>query len=352
MTAQDEARSASFVGVTLDERYRILEVLGEGGMGTVYRAAQLGPDDAETGSSEVAVKVLHEELGQDASQRERFEREAQALFGLQHPHILAVHDYGVHEGLPYLVMELLEGQSLDELTEDGPLKPEVALEIFEQVLQGLAFAHAQGALHRDLKTENIFVLRMPAGQIHCKLLDFGLVKFMDDKRWGESKQLTNLGQVFGTPAYMSPEQCTGGPVDLRTDVYAMGVVLFELLTGAWPFLEETRIEMMRAHLSAAVPSIGETRPELWVHPSLETLLQKAMAKNKEHRFADAQGMLKALHDIPGPAVKLANPGGFVPVAPAEHAEAPHKGAMLLEPKVLYAVAAALLLAAAGVAALM
>lgn len=183
----------TLLGQVIDGRYQLTAQLGEGGMGAVYRAqTQVG--------EQVAIKLLHEELEGEPALRERFEREARALFGLEHPNILRVHDFGVHGGKPYLVMELLEGQSLDTLVEDGPLAPGRAFELFGQTLQGLAHAHAQGVLHRDLKTENIFVSRLPDGREVAKLLDFGLVKFVDDDRWGESRKLTVQGSVFGTPA--------------------------------------------------------------------------------------------------------------------------------------------------------
>ncbi len=296
-------RTDQFLGQELEGRYRIIERLGEGGMSTIYRAQQIegGPD--------VGIKILHDELIHDQSQRERFEREARALFGLEHPNILHVYDFGVHNGLPFLVMELLSGQTLDQLVEDEPLPPLEAIELFKQVLTGLAMAHGKGVLHRDLKTENVVVVSDHRGGRIAKLLDFGLVKFVDDDRWGSGKSLTAFGEVFGTPAYMSPEQCTGAPTDARTDVYAMGVVLFELLTGEWPFMEEGRAEMMRAHLSFPPPKLTDKRPDLEPRPELVALIDKALAKDKMERFADAGEMLAALEAIPHPAatVKGATP---------------------------------------------
>ncbi len=291
-------RTDQFLDQELEGRYRIIERLGEGGMSTIYRAQQIegGPD--------VGIKILHDELIHDQDQRERFEREARALFGLEHPNILHVYDFGVHNGLPFLVMELLTGQTLDQLVESEPLPPLAAIDLVRQVLTGLAVAHGKGVLHRDLKTENVVVVSDQRGGRIAKLLDFGLVKFVDDDRWGSGKALTAFGEVFGTPAYMSPEQCTGAPADARTDVYAMGVVLFELLTGEWPFMEEGRAEMMRAHLTATPPKLVDTRPDLEPHPELEALIQKAMSKDKMDRFADAGEMLAALEAIPHPAATV------------------------------------------------
>src|SRR5262249_26213498 len=150
--------------------------------------------------------------------------------------IIEVHDYGISHGVPYLIMELMSGQPLDKLIEMGRLSPEDARTIARQILSGLGFAHSQGVIHRDLKTENVFVTRGEDGEPIAKLFDFGLVKFLDEGRWGSGDSaLTTHGEVFGTPAYMSPEQAVGAPTDPRTDVYSAGVVIFELLTGTWPF---------------------------------------------------------------------------------------------------------------------
>jgi serine/threonine-protein kinase len=293
-TRSDSTGNPGLVGKTLDGRYEVTERLGEGAMSAVYRAKQPdGPD--------VAIKVLHEELGDDTKLRERFEREARALFALQHPHVLEVYDFGIVDGAPYLVMELLQGATLDVVYEDEPPPVDTALELARQILNGLSLAHAQGVLHRDLKTENVFVTRDAAGRPVAKLLDFGLVKFVDEDRWGESGALTTMGSVFGTPAYMAPEQVTGQGADARSDVYAAGVILFELITGLWPFMEEERLDMFRAHLGKPVPLLGETRPDLTVSDALENLVQRALAKRPADRFQDAGEMLRALEALPRPA---------------------------------------------------
>ena len=281
-------------------------------MGRVYRA------DRMDGTGQVAVKVLNEDCTGNADLRERFEREARALFGLGHPNILDVQDYGVLDGRqPFLVMELLTGRTLESLVEDETLDPALAFELGRQLLSGLAFAHAQGVLHRDLKTENIFVLTLPDGTFRAKLLDFGLVKFVDDDRWGEGRKLTVAGSVMGSPAYMSPEQGTGGPMNARSDVYSAGVVLYELFTGSWPFVAESRVEMLKAHLLYPVPTLAAGRAGLAARPELDALLAKAMAKEPDDRFPDAAAMLAALEAIPKPVAWL----GAAPVQPV-HAPAP------------------------------
>src|SRR5262245_13472250 len=159
-------RRDQYLGQVLEGRYRVTQRLGEGGMGAVYRAQQVG------GGPDLALKVLKDELINDTSQRERFEREARALFALEHPNVLRVYDYGVVNGLPFLVMELLQGESLDKMLERGPLAPDEAIACMEQVLTGLAVAHSQSVLHRDFKTENVFITRGPDGRPVAKLLDF------------------------------------------------------------------------------------------------------------------------------------------------------------------------------------
>ena len=287
---------AELVGKVIDGRYRILSPLGAGGVGAVYRAEQPG------GGPTVALKMLHDEYGTDPESRERFQREARALNGLQHPNIVGVVDFGLTDTGPYLVMELLEGMPLDAFLEKEQPAPEVALDLVRQTLTGLAFAHAQGVIHRDMKPENVFVARLPGGRLQAKILDFGLAKFVDDARWGPAQKLTVMGAVMGTPAYMSPEQGTGQRLDARSDVYSTGVVLFEALTGTWPFLGEERTDMLRMHLMDPVPALGASKPGLGARPELQALIEKAMGKLPEHRFKDAGEMLAALDAIPKPAV--------------------------------------------------
>ena len=296
----------NLIGSIIDDRYRVLRLIGEGGMGAVFEAEQRGGPN-------VAIKVLHEELTDQPELRERFEREARALFALEHPNVLGVFDFGVVGGMPYLAMELLQGQSLDEMVEDGPLEVTLAYDLACQVLRGLAFAHSKAVLHRDLKTENVFVSRAADGSYVAKLLDFGLVKFVDDDRWGESKNLTVQGAVMGTPAYMAPEQCAGAPVDTRGDVYSAGVIVFELFTGLWPFMEEDRISMFQAHFGKPVPRMSDVAEGRNYPDMLEQVVQKAMAKKADDRYQDAGEMLAALEQ--------AFTASMLPSAPAAHAVA-------------------------------
>jgi serine/threonine-protein kinase len=295
----------AFVGRTIAGKYRLLEKIGEGAMGAVYEAL-----DAD--ARPCAVKMMHARAVADPALRTRFEREAQALFSLRHPNVLEVRDYGVEAGLPFLVMERLSGRTLEEMVVEHTPDPQTGVELAKQVLRGLAFAHAHGVLHRDIKSENVFVTWN--GREHrCVLLDFGLVK-LDDSKHGPSEKLTMDGSVMGSPAYMSPEQGTGQPVDARTDVYAMGVVLYELVTGEWPFSAESQIEMFRMHLVERPPEMESQREHLVVAPGLEAIVQKALAKAKADRWQDAGEMLAALEALPSPSAWLDPTGRSRPSA--------------------------------------
>jgi serine/threonine-protein kinase len=303
-------------GDVIGERYRIERPLGTGGIGVVYRAVQLPLERP------VAVKVLHDDLLTLAELRARFEREARVLSALTHPHVVSISDYGIDGERPFLVMELLEGRTLEPIVRGDPIDPERALHLGRQILRGLAFAHEKGIAHRDLKPANVFLQRMPDGTEHVKLLDFGLARVVAGEGDGDDEPtLTKRGVVFGTPAYMSPEQAAGATVDVSSDVYSAGVLLFELLAGRRPFLGETRAELLRAHLSAPVPRIASVRPELRLHPDLVQLLDVAMAKEPGERFVDARDMLAALDAIEPPAAWLV-PDHEVSSAPTQIAGAP------------------------------
>ncbi|MFW6052262.1 MAG: serine/threonine-protein kinase, partial [Myxococcota bacterium] len=293
----------ALLGRVLDGRYRIHAVLGTGGVGVVYRAEHTAL------ARPVAIKVLHGYFGEREDLRLRFEREAKVLSALAHPHIVAITDYGVAEGMPYLAMELLEGCTLAELLrERGPLAPETALDIARGILRGLAFAHARGVLHRDLKPANVFLQRLPDDPYHVKLLDFGLAKMVEpDDEEVDELTLTRSGTVLGTPAYMSPEQASGATVDAPTDVYSAGCVLYELFGGQPPFRAETRPELIRKHMLSPVRSLAEIREGAQPSPELEAVLEKALAKDPRERFADAGEMLAAVDALPRPP--MAGVGG-------------------------------------------
>lgn len=290
----------ALLGRVLDGRYRIDAVLGTGGVGVVYRAEHTAL------ARPVAIKVLHGYFGDREDLRLRFEREAKVLSALAHPHIVAITDYGVTEGTPYLAMELLQGQTLgDLLRARAPLGPDVALDIARGILRGLAFAHARGVLHRDLKPANVFLQHLPDDPYHVKLLDFGLAKIIEAEEEGQVDELTltRSGAVLGTPAYMSPEQASGDPVDARADVYSAGCVLFELFGGRPPFVADTRSELVRMHMLTPVHSLSEVLSEGEPTPKLQALLERALRKDPRDRFADGGEMLAAVDALPRPPVE-------------------------------------------------
>jgi len=287
------------LGKFLDARYRLDAVLGAGGVGVVYRAEHTKLRQP------VAIKVLRDSFSESEAIRRRFDREAQALSSLRHPNVVALTDYGISDGIPYLVMELLDGRPLDDLIDgDGPPTPEVALEIFRGVLRGLAFAHERNILHRDLKPGNVFLQELPDDPHHVKLLDFGLAKMVADEDGGDAAHeptLTRAGTILGTPAYMAPEQAAGTPVDARADVYSAGALLFELLAGRPPFVLDRRTDLLRAHMTEPVPDPVGFRPGLWLSEELMELLLKALAKGPGDRFASAKELLEAVDALPTPA---------------------------------------------------
>jgi eukaryotic-like serine/threonine-protein kinase len=290
-----------WLGQTLDGRYRIERVLGAGGLGTVYLATQLRLDRP------VAVKMLHRELLPSAELRKRFDREVKTLSRLAHPHIVTVTDSGVlDDGMGYLVMELLDGSSLeDHLRSNGALDPGEAIEIVRQMLLGLSEAHGKGVLHRDLKPANVFVHPLVEG-IHVKLLDFGLAKVRDDmaSHPGVYATLTADGTIVGTPTYMAPEQATGPNITPAADLYAVGIVLFEMLTGRPPFRFDDKLMTIRAHMSEPVPELDAFAPELRPSDALRAFVHRALRKDHAERFADARTMLRELDALPRPPATL------------------------------------------------
>jgi serine/threonine-protein kinase len=291
VVADFKAASDPLIGRKLDGRYEVLERLGEGGAGVVYRGRQV-----QLGRF-VAIKVLHEETAASPEWRRRFEREARALSVLAHPNVVPITDSGIDGGVPFLVMELLQGKTLGALIKEGPLPLWRALNIARQTLRGLAFAHGQGIVHRDLKPTNVFLQALPDQDDHVRLLDFGMVKFLEGSSARTAADLTRAGAVIGTPAYMSPEQVKGAQADARTDVYAAGVLLFELLAGRRPFLSDTAEGYIGAHMTQPVPSLAKVRPRVARAASFQTVIARAMSKNPAGRFKDAAAMLAALEEV-------------------------------------------------------
>jgi serine/threonine-protein kinase len=296
------ADRVDLTGAVLDGRYRILEPLAEGAMGVVYRAERVKLGRV------VAVKVLHESLPHELSSRKRFEIEARAMAKLEHPHCASVVDVGLHEDRPYVVMDFVSGDNLkDVLHAHGPLPIARAVEIIRQVLSGLAHAHELGIIHRDIKPANLVLSQKAGLGDHVKILDFGLARLSQDS------SLT-AGIVVGTPSYMAPEQIRGVAIDARVDLYACGVVLFEMLTGTKPFVSaaDDPIEVCTLHLKQPPPRLVDRRPGVDFGP-LEGVVARALCKLPSERFASAVELAAALDAII-PRRGVATPPVGTPVA--------------------------------------
>jgi serine/threonine protein kinase len=276
--------------------YEIVAPIGAGGMGEVFRAkdTRLGRD--------VAIKVLPETFAKDSDRLRRFEQEARAVAALNHPNILAIHDIGEYNGSPYLVSELLEGHSLRAEMNNGALPARRAVEYAAQVAQGLAAAHDKGIVHRDLKPENVFVTH--DGRL--KILDFGLAKLAklhaatDDNATltlDDAQQETTPGMVLGTVGYMSPEQVRGEPADARSDIFALGTILYEMLSGQRAFRRDTSAETMTAILKEDLPEISTTNKP--IAPVIERTVRRCLEKKPQQRFQSARDLAFDLEGLSG-----------------------------------------------------
>ncbi|MGV9563396.1 protein kinase domain-containing protein [Streptomyces sp. NPDC003480] len=270
--------------MVLGGRYELIERLGQGGMGTVHR----GVDQRLRRT--VAVKLLSPALAHDPQSRARFRREAHAAAALNHPAVATIHDVGEEPDpdgpRPYLVMEYVEGTTLAEALRDGPLPVAEAVTAACAVLDALCHSHERGIVHRDIKPSNI----MLAGPDTVKVLDFGIAKAFTEA----ATRITGSGAAIGTPAYLSPEQINGAEIDHRADLYAMGCLLHELLTGQPPFRGASPFAVMHQHLLAEPEPVSRLRPQ--VPPAVEAVIQRALRKDPEERFADAGQMRAALTD--------------------------------------------------------
>lgn len=269
-------------GRKLVGNYEFLEFVGSGGMGVIYKARH------PVLKRLVAVKMLHSHLMNEAVVK-RFQHEAQAVSGLSHPNVIRVHDFGLSEhGQPYMVMDFLEGKPLSVILKQGPLRLEAVLNIAIQIAEALQHAHEHGVLHRDLKPSNIMVTDYDCAFPEAKLVDFGIAKIMEN----ESTRMTQTGELIGTPQYMSPEQCRGGELDARSDVYSLGCVMFESITGKPPFSGESIVSVIVDQISKPARSLAEVRPDMTFSVEVEELLAKALAKEPADRFQSMNELLE------------------------------------------------------------
>jgi serine/threonine-protein kinase len=337
--------AASLVGRVLSERYRIESVLGEGGMGAVYLAQHV------LMRKRLAVKVLHPEMTRMPEMVARFEREAMAAAHIEHPNVAAATDFGkLDDGSFFLVLEYVEGTSLRDLIAQGPLASERALHIAYQMASALARAHALGIVHRDLKPENVMLVERDGDPNFVKVLDFGIAKVpvgeFATERPGTvdgGQVLTQLGMVYGTPEYMAPEQALGQAVDARADIYALGVILYEMLTGVRPFEAETKVALLGMKVTSDPPTLASKNPDIRPSDSIETLVRRMLDKEAAHRFQDAREILEAIENSRIATAKTEAPMGRMNLTPTP-ASARYRASLASVPRTTVDVGGAGLLA--------
>ena len=302
-------------GAIVDEKYELKKFIGMGGMGAVYSAVhlQLGTD--------VAIKVLHPRFGVDQESVARFQREARIIASLRHANILSVYSFNSWQGIFYIAMELIEGDSLVAYIFDGDRlrKPEDKLPLLIQVCRAMSFAHKNGVLHRDLKPDNVLVVNNPDGSQSAKVVDFGLAKLQGAT---DVQQLTRTGEVFGDPNYMSPEQCQGKPLDERSDIYSFGCLMYELFSGVRPFEADTPLGTLYKHLQDNPQRFAK---QVGISSALEEIIFRAMEKSREQRYESFDEIAADLSRfIDNPQLKASSsvpPGGVSGRRPAVHSTA-------------------------------
>jgi serine/threonine-protein kinase len=288
--AADAPAPDPLLGQVLGAKYTVIRLIGEGGMGAVYE----GDQQLGTTKRKVAVKTLHPHLSRDPKIKARFEREVATVAQLEHPNTIQVYDFGsTAEGILYIVMEFLHGKSLADLIEtQGALQPARAQNILEQVCGSLEEAHARGIVHRDLKPDNVVLVERAGKKDFVKVLDFGIAKRAKDEDKEEQK-LTQQGMVLGTPPYMSPEQFTGRPIDLRSDIYSLGVMAYEMLSGQLPFKADTAWEWATQHMTQPPIPIESLAEGARATEAMRGALRRALAKSPDERFQGVSEFIQA-----------------------------------------------------------
>jgi len=283
------------IGKTIAGRYEILQKLGEGGMGVVYKAMQTSVERI------VALKILHPHMTVNEEALKRFQREAKTTSKLRHVNSIHIYDFGVEDNLSFLVMEYIEGESLDDvIRKSGPLELPRFANIVRQVCYALAEAHDLGIVHRDLKPGNIYLSRKRDGSEEVKVLDFGIAKVVGEQQ--NVTRLTQTGMIIGTPQYMSPEQVEGIPLDHRSDVYSLGIIMYELLTGETPFQAETPFQLLMKHVKEKPVPPRKFRPNLAIPEAVEKIVLKALEKDPAKRFQSISELQQNLEAAAGAAL--------------------------------------------------
>jgi serine/threonine protein kinase len=282
----------SLVGTTVADRYYVLSILGTGGMSVVYKAKSLRRSRPKI----LAIKTLRTQELNDEVVVKRFQREAELLIHLNHPRIVQVHDHGyTGRGQPYFVMDYLVGQNLSQIIRKyGPLEPRRVRYIFSQVCGAVDHAHRCGVIHRDLKPGNIMLLDLEDEQDFVKVVDFGIARFQT-----ETNRLTRLGEVWGSPVYMSPEQCMGKAIDARSDVYSVGIAMYEALTGEVPFLGKNYVDTMSKQITEPPRPMSEICPDIDVPERLEKAVFKALHKEPHERHQSMAELREEIEDAFG-----------------------------------------------------
>jgi serine/threonine-protein kinase len=278
------------------DRYRIIRRIGEGGMGIVYEAEHIVIE------KKVALKVLRDDFSNRPEVVERFRQEAKAASRIGNEHIVDISDFGVTPGgASYFVMEMLDGDDLaNVLSREGTLSLTRAADILAQCCRALSAAHTKGIVHRDMKPENIFLTARDGRPDFVKIVDFGIAKMSDIETQGApGRKLTKTGMIFGTPEYMSPEQAAGKSLDHRVDIYALGVIFYEVLTGRVPFVGDTFMGVLTQHMFEAVPPLEQVNPNVKVPESIQAFIGRALAKDADERFQSCDEMYAALEAAMG-----------------------------------------------------
>lgn len=285
MTGKLDVPPPDRLGTIIANEYEVLGLIGTGGMASVYKARN------KKNGTYVAVKIVHP-TEMTPTDIERLRREARALNSLVHPNIVKCHASGMLDsGEPYIILDLIEGKSLDQKIQDeGPVDPIWMLAAFRQICDGLDCAHAQGMIHRDLKPSNIMVVNGP--DVNVKLLDFGIVRSLNASK--DDVKLTRQGEIFGSPLYMSPETIQGKEIDHRADIYALGCLMYEALTGTPPFLGNTVLVTFMRHLQDKIVPMSSVLPELIISMQLEKVVYKCMQKDPNTRYQTVKEVLLAL----------------------------------------------------------
>jgi serine/threonine-protein kinase len=287
----------SLIGTVVGGRYKLERVIGEGGMSAVYEGEHVHMHKP------VAVKVLSPEMSKSSEAVERFHREAMAASRIDHPNVAAATDFGELEDKSFfLVLELITGKTLREVVAEGKLPVRRALHVARQIASALSRAHALAIVHRDLKPENVMLTSRAGDEDFVKILDFGIAKvavkdLAPDATPSEAAPLTQLGMVYGTPEYMSPEQAMGKPIDSRADLYSLGVILFEMLAGVRPWDDPNKAVLLGKHVSATIPTIAEMAPDADTPADVEAIVRKLMAKSPDERYAKTEDATAAIDAI-------------------------------------------------------